>query len=295
MTLPRSVWLVVADRCGVAVELAAQLAAQNQAVVVASAESPTDGASAVDERGFARRAVDMLQRESWRSLVEDLPADVPLGGVVHLAALDGHGSHATTGEMAQDTRRVAASALALVQGLADADAATASGVWFVTRGAQVLERERGGELAGATLWGFGKVVSREAPHLQARMIDLDPEGPISAADLASELLSPDAEDHIAYRAGRRQVARLVRAGATAGRLALPAGSDWVLAPDPEGALDNLYSKPRPEISLEPKEVRVEVEARGLNFQDVLRGDTRHWRGAPRRGAMRPDRPRSAPR
>ena len=271
VTLPRSVWLVVADRCGVAVELAAQLAAQNQAVVVASGEAPPDGASAADERAVSRRVVDLLRRESWRALVADLPADVPLGGVVHLAALDGHGSHATAGEMAQDTRRVAASALALVQGLADADAATASGVWFVTRGAQVLERERGGELAGATLWGLGKVVSREAPHLQARMIDLDPEAPISAADLASELLSPDAEDHIAYRAGRRQVARLARAGATAGRLALPAGSDWVVAPDPGGALDNLYCKPRPETSLEPKEVRVEVEARGLNFQDVLRG------------------------
>ncbi len=272
VTLPRSVWLVVPDRRGVAVELAEQLAAQNQTVVVASGESPAHGASATDEHGVVWRAVDdAVRRESWRALVQDLPADVPLGGVVHLAALDGHGSHATTGEMAQDTHRVAASALALVQGLADADAVSASGVWFVTRGAQVLERERGGEPAGATLWGLGKVVSREAPHLPARMIDLDPEAPISAADLARELLSPDAEDHIAYRAGRRQAARLVKAGATEGRLALPAGSDWVVAPDPEGALEALYAKPRPPTALDPKEVRVEVEARGLNFQDVLRG------------------------
>ena len=29
--------------------------------------------------------------------------------------------------------------------------------------------------SGALLWGFGRVVGREAPHLQPRMIDLDPE------------------------------------------------------------------------------------------------------------------------
>ena len=70
--------------------------------------------------------------------------------------------------------RQGVSALALTQGIADADVTPASGVWFVTRGAQVLERERLGELAGAMLWGFGKVVTREAPHLQPRMIDFGP-------------------------------------------------------------------------------------------------------------------------
>ena len=63
----------------------------------------------------------------------------------------------------------------------------------------------------------------------------------------------------------------MRAGAAQDRITLPAGSDWVVAPQPDGALEALYAKPRPAAPLEPKEVRVEVEARGLNFQDVLRG------------------------
>ena len=116
----------------------------------------------------------MDQRESWRALVTGLPGEVPLSGVVHLVGLDGHGAQATTEEMAEDVKRAGASALALVQGVADSDATPAHGTWLITRGAQVLERERGGELAGATLWGFGKATAREAAHLQPRMIDLDP-------------------------------------------------------------------------------------------------------------------------
>ena len=38
----------------------------------------------------------------------------------------------------------------------------------------MLEHERAEGIAAAHLWGFGKVVAREAPHLNPRMIDLDP-------------------------------------------------------------------------------------------------------------------------
>ena len=64
-----------------------------------------------------------------------------------------------------------------MQAVADSDLTPAKGLWFLTRGAQVVERERGGEIAGATLWGLGKVVTLEAPHLQPRMLDLDPADP----------------------------------------------------------------------------------------------------------------------
>ena len=49
--------------------------------------------------------VDFASRESWRSLIEDLPQDVPLNGVVHLLALDGHGPRASTDEIAQDVKK----------------------------------------------------------------------------------------------------------------------------------------------------------------------------------------------
>ena len=94
-------------------------------------------------------------------------------------------------------------------------------MWFVTCGAQALERERAGQLAGATLWGLGKVVAREAPALQPRMVDLDPAGEALPPDFINELLFPDRENHIAHRAGSRLAARLVRGRDGTQRLALP--------------------------------------------------------------------------
>ena len=267
---PEGLWVLAGDRGGTAAALAEQLAACNQRVVLAANASPADEDRAHEDAAVVVRAVDMECRESWRDLLGDLPGDAPLAGVVHLVAQHGHGGEATTEEMAADARQAAATALALVQGIADADTTPEKGVWIVTRGAQVLERERGGELAGATLWGLGKVLVREMPHLQPRMIDLDPETREPSAGLTEELLFPDSEDHVAWRGGDRYGARLVRMGAGTERLALPDESDWVLTPDEGGAIETLQVQPRPARSLGPNEVRVAVEACGLNFLDVFR-------------------------
>ena len=267
---PEGVWVVAADRGGMAAALAAQLAARNQRVVLAGDDPVAARPAAEGEGGIVAAAVETDRRESWRSLVEGLPSDVPFAGAVHLAAQDGHGREATTADLAGDAKRATASALALVQGIADADAAPEKGVWFVTRGAQVLERERTGQLAGAPLWGFGKVVAREAPQLQPRMLDLDPDAAEPHAVLADELLFPDSENHIAHRQGRRRVARLVRPDAGVERLALPEETNWVLAPDEGGAIETLRVQPLAARALEAREVRAKVEACGLNFLDVFR-------------------------
>ena len=264
------VWVLASDSGDAAEELAAELAAHNQTVVLANHEASENGNPGKDGERIVRETLDMEQRESWRSLLENLPGDAPLSGVVHLVALDGHDLDATTSEMGRDTKHVVASALALSQALTDADAAPEKGVTLLTRGAQVLEKERAGQLAGATLWGFGKALAREVAHLQPKMIDLDPGELAPAPDLVGELLNPDTENHIAYRYGRRHVARLVRANADARRLSLPDESAWVLAPDPDGVFDRPGVKPLPPGFLEPKEVRVAVEAAGLNFWDVFR-------------------------
>ena len=267
--LPEGVWILAADQSGMATSLAAQLAEQNQRVLLAGADPESNDAAPGNSR-IVPASVETERRESWRSLVEGLPPDVPFAGVVHLVAQDGSGPDATTAELAEDAKRAAASALALVQGITDADAVPEKGLWFVTRGAQVLERERTGQLAGAPLWGFGKVVAREAPHLQPRMLDLDPEAAQPHAVLANELLFPDSENHIAHRQGRRQAARLVRTNAGAQRLALPDDVDWVLAPDEGGAIETLRVLPAEARNLGPNEVRTSVEACGLNFLDVFR-------------------------
>ena len=249
---PAGFWVLAGDQGGMGEQLATELTGRNQTVVLADA------------------GVEREYRDSWRSLLEGLPVDVPLNGIVHLMALDGHGQDATAEEFAQDVKHAAASALALVQGIADADVTPAKGLWLLTRGGQVLEKEHGGEIAGAALWGFGKVVAREMAHLQPRMLDLDPGAPASMSGLVNELLYPDSETHISYRRGYRQAARLVRAGSATERLTLPEDSAWLLEPDAGGALEGLQIGPFPARPLEPRDVRIAVEAAGLNFWDLFR-------------------------
>ncbi len=267
---PAGLWVLAGDNSGFADELAEALAARNQTVVLASAEAPQNDISGAVGPGVLKAGLDMASREAWRSLIEILPSHVPFSGVVHLPGLEGHGSESTTPEMAADVARAGRSALAMVQGVLESDAVPDKGVWFITSGGQILEREQRGELAGSVLWGVGKVVNLEAAHLQPRMIDLDPaaDGPYS--DLLNELLYPDEENHIAYRQGRRRTARLVRPAAAGERLDFPEGSDWVLAPDRDGVFEKPEVKLLPPRNLEPREVLVSVEATGLNFWDVFR-------------------------
>ncbi len=264
------VWVLLADRGGAASSLAHTLAARNQTVWLARSGSAQAADGSMAGPGVHEVGVDGVRREAWQQLLEQLPEDIPFSGVVHLAGLDGHGTQASTAEIAEDIQQAGASSLALVQGVIDSDRVPAKGIWFLTRGAQILEREHRGELAGAVLWGFGKAVDREAAHLRPRMIDLDPQPAAPPPDLANELLYPDDKNHIAYRSGRRQVARLLRSAEAPERLVLPDSPDWVLAPDPEGTFDRPYVQPLAAEPLEPRQVRVGVDAAGLNFWDVFR-------------------------
>ncbi len=267
------VWILASDSGDSAENLAQELAARNQTVALVGDGAPINDQPLLDEPGVVRVSLAMSQRESWQSLFEGLSPDAALRGVVHLVSLDGRGSQAGTEQLAEDAAQAGKSALALLQGMGDADAAPANGVWLVTQGAQVLEHEPAEGIAGAMLWGLGKVVGREAPHLNPRMIDLDPASVVPLSDLANELLYPDAETHIAYRQGLRQAARLDRAGVGSGRPNLPdpAGEvSWLLAADSGGALEEVKPEPHPPVQLGERDVRVAVEAAGLNFLDMFR-------------------------
>ncbi len=268
---PAGVWLVAGGEDAFPAELASALAGKNQTVALAVAKSEIG--SAADSAEIQRIAVEPDDRNSWRRLLDELPGELPLQGVVHCFATGGHGMQSSTEEMAEDVRRVGQSALALAQALQEADVSLEKGLWFVTRGAQVLEqrylRDSAGELAGASLWGFGRVVAREAAQLCPRMLDLDPAEPAQPANLVNELMFPDQESQVAYRYGNRLASRLVRSEAARTRLDLPEDSNWRLMPGDEGVLDGLHPELTSYTPLEPGQVRVAVEAAGVNFLDVL--------------------------
>ncbi len=256
-------WLLACGGGGPTQELAELLAAQGQRVVMASEHSPPE--TVAEGSNLARAYVDPLRREAWQALLADLPTDIPLRGVVHLAALGGEGSD----DLAGTLESVAGSALALSQALLEEGLYPSEGMTLLTRGAQIVEREQGGNLAGAALWGFGKTLAAEAPGLTVRMIDLEGKGDLAAEELARELLSPDQETHIAHRRGERLAARLVRSHEVMAKVDTAAGAAWRLLPSPEGRLEGLAAEVYEPRRLEAGQVRVAVEAAGLNFRDVL--------------------------
>ena len=266
VTWPAGAWLIAGGDSETARDVARGLAAMGQHVVLT-------GAATTTAEGIVHIAPDAQDRASWRTVLEDLPTDIPLRGVVHCYALSGHGKDATTEQVADDATRAGGSALALAQALQDADLTPSGGLWLLTIGAQALQRDymRTGvaELAGAALWGFGKALAREVGYMQPRMIDLDPDAPTPVDTLVDALMFPDRETHVAYRAASRMAARLVRSGEGAMRMPLPEDRDWRLVSTAGEGLDGLHAEPAAPRALEAGEVRVAVEAVGLNFSDVL--------------------------
>ncbi len=207
-------------------------------------------------------------RRQWRRLFESLPDDVPFDGIVHLVAAGEDETRVTTPRMANAVEHSQRSALAMLQGLADAGVSPTLGVWFVTRGGQVVRRERTAALSGAALWGFAATAALEMSDLNVRLLDLDPEAPIDAAALARELLTGDPNPRIAWRGAERLAARLAP---LTEHLGVPTDHPWRVEPSPDGTLRSMSAQKVPRTGLAPGEIRVRIEAAGVNFLDVMLG------------------------
>ncbi|MDE0624270.1 MAG: beta-ketoacyl synthase N-terminal-like domain-containing protein, partial [Bryobacterales bacterium] len=70
-------------------------------------------------------------RKSWRSFFKTLDGQAPLRGVVHVEGVRRDSAELSTAEVAGDAEEIAASALALVQGMSDAGVSPVNGTWFV--------------------------------------------------------------------------------------------------------------------------------------------------------------------
>ncbi len=101
----------------------------------------------------------------------------------------------------------------LVRTLLRAPGARPARVWFVTRGAQIVdEADQRASVAQAALWGTARVIAEEHPELWGGLIDLDAQRPFGgdAARVAAEVAGSGADDQLAFRDGQRFVLRLTR-------------------------------------------------------------------------------------
>ncbi|HEX4382373.1 MAG TPA: SDR family NAD(P)-dependent oxidoreductase [Myxococcales bacterium] len=139
-----------------------------------------------------------LSRHGTLATVESLAVAPPAEAVVCLW-------EAAEGETPDETAfRIAREGLQIAQQLASRQRTTR--LFWVTRGATSAAGEPMADLATATILGLGRTVQREHPELHCRLVDAPDE-----QDLLRELQSVDDEDEVAWRNGRRLVARLVRA------------------------------------------------------------------------------------
>lgn len=202
-------WLIFNDSGGVGEALAALLAAQGQrSILVSRGESYEH----MDDEHIRIRPE---QAEDFRRLAEAaLLSDQPVcRGIVHLWSLDApHSQQTTVASLSAAQTLGSGSALLLVQELARTEARDLPRLWLVTRGAQAAGEESAPlDVAQSPLWGLGRVIAHEHPTLWGGLVDLEPSASLSAAEqLSEEISAPDGEDQLAFRQGRRYVARLVR-------------------------------------------------------------------------------------
>jgi len=253
-------WLVFVDSRGVGDALVRELEAQGDSCV------RVEHGDAFQEPRGSRAQVRPDNRDDIERLLSALPAG-QLSGIVHTWSVD-LGNPAGGAIDSVRARAIGTvSVLHLVQALA-ADGAARVPLAIVTQCAQPA----GDSLPQisalqATVWGLGRVIAAELPTLDARMIDIG-EGLSDVSLLAREIRSTDAsEKQIALRGGRRLAARLVRSR-PARSTPLPDGPFGLEIPQ-RGSLDNLVLKPLTPGGVGPGEIRIKVEASGLNFRDVL--------------------------
>jgi len=215
-------WLIFTDSGGIGEALAARIeAAGESSVLVARGES----FRRTDDNHFR---LDPARREDFQQLFEAAVANLPgCRTIIHLWSLDTDFTEQSAVDSLQTAQSLGCgSVLPLVQELALSQCAYPPRLWLVTQGAQAAgEASLPLSVAQAPLWGLGRVIAQEHPTLWGGLIDLDPRvtleaaiaRPTMAADqqmaanqLWRQISAPDGEDQLAYRQGRRYVARLIR-------------------------------------------------------------------------------------
>jgi acyl transferase domain-containing protein len=264
-----STWLLLADRGGVAEELARLLRQQGASICLAFAG---DSYGRTANGAFE---LNPLHGPDFERLLPDVAA--ALGGsidrVVHLWSLDDDTSlPQDLSALRARTFGLTGGALHLAQAMLKVSQPSRPELSVVSRGAVALGDQPVVPLP-ATLWGWARSVRLEHPELRCVSVDLDP-GTVRALaeNLCTSLLRKDDELQIAWRNGISHVARLARANRTArptsARLTAPTGPHK-LATRARGVLDALYLEPMSRRTPGAGEVEIRVCATGLNFRDVL--------------------------
>jgi acyl transferase domain-containing protein/acyl carrier protein len=220
-----------------------------------------------DPDAGGRIAIDPRDAEHWTqlfALAEERSR--PVSGIV-LSVGGLGGSEESGAEFATRLESQIGKVLGAVHNLMAQGRKLAGGLWLVTERAVATEACEPVDPVQAAFWGMGRTIISEEPGLRCRLVDHDGSDDAVHA-LANLLRAPGDEPELALRQGKFLVPRLLP-WTRSGQLAIPRGTDYVLAPTERGVLDNLRVTETEVAPPTEGYVQVRVEAAGLNFRDVL--------------------------
>jgi myxalamid-type polyketide synthase MxaE and MxaD len=207
----RASWLIFTDNGGIGDALSALLEARGERNVLVTAGESYEQTDGEHFRIRPERPED-IRRLFEAALTPNQPG---CRGIVHLWSLDVARPEETTVASLNAAQILGCgSVLVLAQELARMELSDLPRLWLITQGAQAAG-EKGSPLsvAQSPLWGLGRVIAQEHPALWGGLVDLEPGASMrdaAAHQLWEEISSADGEDQLAFRQGRRYVARLVR-------------------------------------------------------------------------------------
>ncbi len=137
---------------------------------------------------------------------------LPLQKIIHLWSLD------TTGEQnltvsALETAQLwgCGSVLHWLQAVVKNPKTTLPQLWLITRGSQPVSNTEKLAVTQSCLWGLGRVISWEHPHLWGGLVDLDPQGSEQETQRLLQLvIDSQKPDHLALRGQQLYTASLVK-------------------------------------------------------------------------------------
>ena len=266
-------WLIFADNDGLGQTLGDLLEERGETCVFIS---PGETYQCLE---LGRYQLHPAQPEEFQQLLTSAFGDdqPPCRGIVHLWGLEPTLEEATSASLETTQTLGCFSVLHLVQALVKTGQTALPRLWLVTRGVQAVGADIAPvSVAQAPLWGLGRVIANEHPELRCTLVDLNSaRQPEEVRALAQELWSDDHENQIAWRDGRRYVARLIRStsassrGRSRKRTKIAGDQPFRLEISTPGILENLTLRATTRQVPGPGEVEIQVGAAGLNFRDVM--------------------------
>ncbi len=195
LSAERTDWLIFADNKGYAEALINRLSARGE---IGAVVLPSDHYQSLHHSW----TVNPANPDDFRRLIEEAN---PQRGVVVITCQ--WSDETTLDTLKGEMNRYSAEVLHLAQAMAASEQKPI--LWLVTESAQAVDSAPNG-FSLATMWGWGRVIALEHPEIWGGVIDIDMrDAPyISAAEIFTEITQPDGEDQMAWREGRRYVARL---------------------------------------------------------------------------------------